>query len=170
MRSFVVPVVALPLLLLVAACPKPLPPEDSWTPVKGADSGGGEAPEQVAQREKLRQIALEARVNKMRAALISADEARCSVDDDCALTSFHCCGCSAGGKAAAVHKDKLAEVLQRRGVVCGEYACAQVVSDDPTCAATHAVCREGKCVPEVRASTGEPKGLGTGPIQGDASE
>lgn len=153
------------LALVLAGCPEPLAPEDRWVPVKGADATGAndDDPEAVAQRERVRQLAMEARVKKMRAAFVSDEEASCKSDDDCELTAYHCCNCSAGGRMAAVSKSAMSELLRRRGVVCAEYACAQVVSDDPTCAAERAVCREGKCVPDAPASTA-PEGIGVEPI------
>lgn len=146
----------------LAGCPKPLVAEESWQPVEGAPTTRSSISDE--QRKEVQRIALEGRVRKMRAALVSEAEAQCTKDDDCELTAFHCCNCASGGRMAAVNKEKLPELLQRRGIVCQEYACAQVVSDDPTCSATAAVCREGKCVPEVPDSAKAPAGVDVEPI------
>ena len=166
MRSLVVLSLSLAPLLLGTGCPKPLADDERWIPVESeANAGEASDAETAEQRERVRRVAMEARVKKMRAALISADEATCTADADCDLTSFHCCSCSAGGQMAAVNKAKLPDLLKRRGIVCQECACAQVVSDHPSCAAERAVCREGRCVPDVPA--GSPplqEGVGVEPI------
>lgn len=163
MRSFVVSSLSVLTLLSLAACPQPLPAEEGWKPVEGAPATRASATDD--QRKEVQRIALEARVKKMRAALISDDEKQCTKDDECELTSFHCCNCTAGGRMAAVSKEKVPDVLKRRGVVCEEYACAQVISDDPSCGATRAVCREGKCVPDVPAAApGATEGVAVEPI------
>lgn len=150
-------------LSFLAGCPQPLVAEENWQPVEGAPTTRSAVSEE--QRKEVQRIALEGRVRKMRAALVSEADATCTKDDECELTSFHCCNCASGGKMSAANKEKLPQLLQRRGIICEDYACAQVVSDDPTCSATTAVCREGKCVPDVKASapTGV-QGVGTEPI------
>jgi hypothetical protein len=140
----------LPVLVVVfAACPKPLAGGDPvvWTKVEGAPATRSLFDD--VQREQADVYKQRAHVNKMRAAFVQADEGLCKTDDECVLTPMHCCTCAAGGKTAAAHKDKLPTVLRRRGQACEDYTCAQVVSSDPTCEATRAVCRAGKCVPDV---------------------
>lgn len=160
MRSLVA--VMLPLLTLASlGCSKAN--EGEWVPVENTATSAS-SPEEEQRREEVFRIAMEARVNKMRAALIRPEEATCTRDEECELTDFHCCNCTAGGRMAAVRADALPDVLKRRGITCPEYACPQVVSDDPTCAAERAVCREGKCVPDVSPSATPPAGIGVEPI------
>lgn len=86
----------------------------------------------------------------------TADERRCSVDEDCALATVDCCGCAALGRQTAVRKDKIQALTERRRPICGTIACAQGISEDPSCSAARAVCREGTCVPDspAKASSG----------------
>lgn len=164
MRSLVAAMLPLLTVVVLLGCSKSN--EGEWVPVEiPKTEEPALSPEEQEQRENVRRLAMEARVNKMRAALIKDDEATCTRDEECELTAFHCCNCGGGGRMAAARSDALPEVLRRRGIVCAEYACAQVVSDDPTCSAERAVCREGKCVPDVPASTPPaPEGIGVEPI------
>lgn len=69
----------------------------------------------------------------------------CKVDSDCALVPADCCDCSNGGKQKAIlARDKATYERARQGR-CADTLCAAVVSQDPSCAATSAVCKEGKC-------------------------
>lgn len=86
------------------------------------------------------------------------DERRCAADADCMLTTSDCCGCNALGKQTSVRKDRIEALTERRRPICATIACAQGMSDDPSCAATRAVCRQGRCVPD--AAEGAPKGVG----------
>lgn len=168
MRALVVFSLSLVTLLSLAGCPQPLPAEEAWQPVENAPATRSSADD--AQRREVQRIALEARVKKMRAALISDDERKCNSDDDCELTAFHCCNCTAGGRMAAVNKEKVTELLQRRGSICQDYACAQVISDDPSCGAERAVCQEGLCVPGPATAPKGAAGIGVEPIPDEASE
>ena len=80
-------------------------------------------------------------------------ERQCSTDADCMLTTVDCCGCNALGRQTAVRKDKLQALTERRRVICGTVACAQGMSDDPSCAATKALCRAGQCTADAAAAT-----------------
>src|SRR5688572_23950045 len=82
---------------------------------------------------------------------ITAADQQCTQDSECALTTADCCGCNAMGKQIGVRADVVASLAQRRAPVCGGVSCAQSISDDPTCTATKAVCRAGKCEPDVGA-------------------
>ncbi|OGQ21483.1 MAG: hypothetical protein A2138_05475 [Deltaproteobacteria bacterium RBG_16_71_12] len=90
------------------------------------------------------------------------DERRCAADADCALATVDCCGCNALGKQTGVRKDKLVALTDRRRPICGTIACAQGMSDDPSCVATRAVCRDGSCVAETAGA--RPQGVGVGKI------
>lgn len=84
------------------------------------------------------------------------DERRCTADSDCTLTTADCCGCQALGKQVGVRKDKLVAVGERRAPVCTAVACAQAISDDPSCSAAAAVCRDGLCAPATGPATAVP--------------
>jgi hypothetical protein len=56
----------------------------------------------------------------------------------------------------AVHKEKLPDVIKRRGLVCEVYECPQVVSSHPSCEAEKAVCRAGRCEPDVPEGAAAP--------------
>lgn len=79
-------------------------------------------------------------------------ERQCSADADCTLTTVDCCGCNALGRQTAVRKDKLPALTERRRAICGTIACAQGMSDDPSCAATRAQCRTGVCTADTAAA------------------
>jgi hypothetical protein len=165
--------VLMPLFLvaLAAGCPKEMNAGDpvEWTKVEGAPESRDLFDD--AHRKKADGYKQRAHVAKMRAAFVRPEETTCTVDDDCVLTPQHCCTCAAGGRAMAVHKDKLPSLLQRRGQACDDYTCAQIVSSDPSCDATRAACRDGKCVPNTPAGA-KPVGAvgGTAPIPPEDSE
>ena len=69
----------------------------------------------------------------------------CQVDSDCVLVPYDCCGCTGGGKQRALSKKDKAGYERARQARCAGTLCAAVMSQDPTCAATSAVCKEGKC-------------------------
>lgn len=71
--------------------------------------------------------------------------AACKVDSDCVLAPDDCCGCSGGGKQKALPKKDRAGSERARQARCADTLCAEVMSQDPSCAATSAICREGKC-------------------------
>lgn len=89
----------------------------------------------------------------------TADERRCVVDDDCTLTTEDCCGCATLGKQTGVRKDRVQALTERRRTICGAIACAQGMSDDPSCVASRAVCRQGQCVPDAAAASGRGVGV-----------
>lgn len=80
------------------------------------------------------------------------DERRCSADVDCVLTTIDCCGCAALGRQTGVRKDRVQALTERRRTICDGIACAQGMSEDPSCSASRAVCREGSCVPDAAAA------------------
>lgn len=160
-------VVALPLLA-ASGCPKEMPPENEWRKVEPVNQPA--TPEETARRERAQRLALEAKIKKMRAAFLQADERTCTKDEECTLTPQQCCTCAAGGQQDAVNAEKLPELIRRRGIVCDDYVCPQVVSTHPSCSATRALCREGKCVPDVPAGAKAPEGIGVEPIEGAAPQ
>jgi hypothetical protein len=80
---------------------------------------------------------------------VTAADQQCTQDSDCALTTADCCGCTSLGKQIGVRADVVAALAQRRAPVCASVSCAQSMSDDPSCTATKAVCKAGKCEPDV---------------------
>ncbi len=82
----------------------------------------------------------------------TVDEQRCAADADCVLATFDCCGCNALGHQVGVRKDRAEALAARRLPICGTIACAQGMSDDPSCVATRAVCRDGRCAPDTAAA------------------
>lgn len=87
---------------------------------------------------------------------ITAADTQCKQNSECALTTADCCGCNAAGKQIGVRADIVAALAKRRAPVCSGVSCAQSISDDPTCTATKAVCKAGKCEPDVGTSTAAP--------------
>jgi hypothetical protein len=71
--------------------------------------------------------------------------AACQVDSDCVLVPDDCCGCTGGGKQKAIPKKDRASSERARQARCTDTLCAEVMSQDPSCTATSAVCKEGKC-------------------------
>jgi hypothetical protein len=71
--------------------------------------------------------------------------AACQVDSDCVLVPDDCCGCTGGGKQKAIYKKDRASSERARQGRCAGTLCVEVMSQDPSCAATSAVCREGQC-------------------------
>ena len=69
----------------------------------------------------------------------------CQVDSDCVLVPDDCCGCTGGGKQRALPKKGKAGFERARQARCADTMCPAVMSQDPSCAATSAVCKEGKC-------------------------
>ena len=75
----------------------------------------------------------------------AASAPACHVDSDCVLVPEDCCGCQAGGKQKALPKKDRARYQRAREAHCTDTLCAAVISQDPSCAATSAVCKEGQC-------------------------
>jgi hypothetical protein len=72
-------------------------------------------------------------------------EAVCKANSDCVLVPDDCCGCTGGGKQKALPKKDKAGAERARQARCAGTLCAEVMSQDPSCAATSAICKEGKC-------------------------
>jgi hypothetical protein len=71
--------------------------------------------------------------------------AACRVDSDCVLVPDDCCGCPGGGKQKALPKKDKASYQRARQARCADTLCPAVMSQDPSCAATSAVCKEAQC-------------------------
>jgi hypothetical protein len=69
----------------------------------------------------------------------------CKVDSDCALVPTDCCDCNNGGKQKAILARDRASYERSRQGRCTDTLCPAVVSQDPSCAAMAAVCKEGRC-------------------------
>jgi hypothetical protein len=69
----------------------------------------------------------------------------CKVDADCALVVDGCCGCNAGGKQRAVLTKARTNYEKRRKSKCRQTMCPALMSEDASCVAGHAVCKEGNC-------------------------
>jgi hypothetical protein len=76
---------------------------------------------------------------------VAAAASACQVDSDCVLVPDDCCGCTGGGKQRALPKKDKAGFERARQARCADTLCPAVMSQDPSCAATSAVCKEGKC-------------------------
>ena len=76
---------------------------------------------------------------------VAAAASACQVDSDCVLGPDDCCGCTGGGKQRALPRKDKAGFERARQARCADTLCPAVMSQDPSCAATSAVCKEGKC-------------------------
>jgi hypothetical protein len=71
--------------------------------------------------------------------------AECRKDADCVLVADGCCGCHEGGKQRAIPSRARAAHEKKRQGSCRETVCPAVMSQDPSCSAAAAVCKEGMC-------------------------
>jgi len=69
----------------------------------------------------------------------------CSKDTDCVVVPDGCCGCNEGGKQRALPARARASYEKRRKRTCRETMCTAMISQDASCAAGGAVCKEGTC-------------------------
>ncbi len=69
----------------------------------------------------------------------------CQADADCALVVEGCCGCNEGGKQRAIVAKAKAGYEKKRKAMCRQTACPQLMSEDASCVAGHAVCKDGAC-------------------------
>ena len=76
------------------------------------------------------------------AAAASTDE--CKTDKDCVLVPDECCPCSQGGKQRAIPKKQKDSYEKERKKRCGETACIEAVSTDPSCS-QRPFCGAGIC-------------------------
>ena len=147
------------------ACPQKVQTqaEAKWAPVSLPEQAPrGETPAQKEQRLTAQRAHLQAKGRKFKAALVLEEERVCRVDADCTLTTAHCCSCSAGGTQEGVAAQMLPQVLLRRGEVCGDIMCPQMISSHPSCDATAARCEKGICVPDVASGASSESDFGLG--------
>jgi hypothetical protein len=69
----------------------------------------------------------------------------CKVDGDCVLVVDGCCSCNEGGKQRAVPVAARTSYETRRKAVCRQTMCPALMSEDASCLASHAVCKDGAC-------------------------
>jgi hypothetical protein len=69
----------------------------------------------------------------------------CKADTDCVLVTDGCCGCNQGGKQRAVLAGARTAYEKRRKSLCKQIMCPELMSEDPSCVAGHAVCKDGSC-------------------------
>jgi hypothetical protein len=69
----------------------------------------------------------------------------CRTDVDCALVTDGCCSCNEGGKQRAVAAKSRRAYEKRRREVCKQIMCPALMSEDPSCVAPRAVCKDGIC-------------------------
>ncbi len=81
----------------------------------------------------------------------------CSQDSDCVLVKADCCGCSAGGKAAAINKNFEKEWGEKLSKECQGIKCLDVLSNDPSCF-KKPKCIDNKCaLEEPEKTTVDPR-------------
>jgi hypothetical protein len=68
----------------------------------------------------------------------------CKTDADCVLVADDCCPCSEGGKQRAIPKKDKDSYEKDRKKRCGDTACTEMVSTDPSCSQTP-TCGAGLC-------------------------
>jgi hypothetical protein len=69
----------------------------------------------------------------------------CRTDSDCVLVPADCCGCNKGGKQRAIPRKNKATYQRAQQSRCKDTLCPEVMSQDPSCSARTAVCREQTC-------------------------
>lgn len=150
---------------IATACPQKAQTQKKpeWTPVVLPEQAPAqETPAQKEQRLTAQRAHLQAKGRKFKAAFVLEEERVCKVDADCTLTTAHCCSCTAGGTQEGVAAEKLPLVLLRRGEVCNDIMCPQMISSHPSCNATEARCEGGVCVPDVDPNATADPGFGMG--------
>jgi hypothetical protein len=80
-----------------------------------------------------------------RAPVKPATPAVCKVDGDCVLVVDGCCSCTSGGKQRAVPIAARASYESRRKAMCRQTMCPALMSEDASCLASRAVCKDGVC-------------------------
>ena len=68
----------------------------------------------------------------------------CRRADECVKVKADCCGCNAGGTAAAINNERLPNWLSALETKCREIACPAVISNDWTCN-VEPKCVKNKC-------------------------
>lgn len=80
-----------------------------------------------------------------------ADFFSCGQDSDCVSVKGDCCGCTAGGTAAAVNKNFAKDWEDKLSKECKDIACIQVISNAPSCF-KDPKCIDNKCVLEEKSA------------------
>jgi hypothetical protein len=85
-----------------------------------------------------------------RAGTPTAEEQQCSRDRECVLVD-ECCECALGGTRAAVRADAVQSLEAAADERCASRTCAADEERGPhrSCSATGAVCRGGRCIPQL---------------------
>jgi hypothetical protein len=68
----------------------------------------------------------------------------CKSDKDCVLVADDCCSCAEGGKQRAIPKKQKDAYEKERKKRCGDTACTEMVSTDPSCS-QRPFCGAGIC-------------------------
>lgn len=74
----------------------------------------------------------------------AAPAAQCKKDQDCVAVMDDCCTCTSGGRQKAIPRKEKAAYERDRKKECFQIMCAQVMSQDPTCAEVP-TCDAGVC-------------------------
>jgi hypothetical protein len=76
-------------------------------------------------------------------------EQACSRDAECVLAD-DCCGCENGGTRQAVRSDAVQSLQSQAESTCADRTCTNgIASNHRSCTATAAVCRGGRCIPQL---------------------
>jgi hypothetical protein len=70
-----------------------------------------------------------------------ADTAECQDDTDCVLVTDGCCGCNEGGKQRVIPRKARDAYEKKRGALCKNTMCPQLMSEHPSCVG-RAVCQQ----------------------------
>jgi hypothetical protein len=70
----------------------------------------------------------------------------CKRNAECMIVDADCCGCHHGGKQKAISVYDYESWKAHQDSVCVEKMCTQVISQDPSCSMSNAICMNGKCV------------------------
>jgi len=141
--------------LILSACPEPISEPIIVRKVASAPNTPKSNGSKMSDANK--RLMLDAKLKKIRAKLVSNDERKCKVDDDCSIINFDCCSCNEGGRKQAVAKDKKLSVGVRRTEVCAKVMCAQSMSSHASCNASEAHCVEGFCQLKLSAQADDVK-------------
>lgn len=87
--------------------------------------------------------------------LITDDDRRCDVDDDCVLAPSSLCTCRGYGSNTAVARDRVDDIHARAALVDGA-PCPSAYGTSPTCCASEAACVDHRCeVIDTGSTSGE---------------
>ena len=156
------------LLVGLGACAKPaVGTERDATVVRQANTTSGSrlTPQQIEQQKQLRQQAAKRRVEIQRAGYVKPEEQQCTSDEQCGLVAMHCCSCDYRGQLVGINREHIPQLAVRRTGVCQTYECTAQKSDHQSCQAKKAVCKGGRCVPDLAGTTPPPAGIGVEPIE-----